>query len=93
MFYLTCTMISSVDLAQYLYEVSRGKDWVSVDRGTRNGNTYVAPNDQDQSLIFKTFSLIKPLAGVANRVSINYSRTSVARTVMARLPLLFRTRS
>ena len=32
MFYLTCTMISSVDLAQY--RVSRAKDWVSVDCGT-----------------------------------------------------------
>ena len=32
MLYLTCTMISSVDLAYY--RVSRAKDWVSVDRGT-----------------------------------------------------------
>ena len=32
MLYLTCTMISSVDLA--LYGVSRVKDWVSVDCGT-----------------------------------------------------------
>ena len=32
MLYLTCTMISSVDLA--LYGVSRAKDWVSVDYGT-----------------------------------------------------------
>ena len=32
MLYLTCTMIFSVDLA--LYEVSRAKDWVSVDCGT-----------------------------------------------------------
>ena len=30
--YLTCTMISSVDLAHY--RVSRAKDWVSVDCGT-----------------------------------------------------------
>ena len=34
MLYLTCTMISSVDLAYY--EVSRAKDWVSVDCGTRH---------------------------------------------------------
>ena len=34
MLYLTCTMISSVDLAHY--EVSRAKDWVSVDCGTRS---------------------------------------------------------
>ena len=30
--YLTCTMVSSVDLAHY--GVSRAKDWVSVDSGT-----------------------------------------------------------
>ena len=32
MLYLTCTMISSVDLAHY--GVSRVKDWDSVDCGT-----------------------------------------------------------
>ena len=32
--YLTCTMISSVDLAHY--GVSRAKDWVSVDCGTKH---------------------------------------------------------
>ena len=32
MLYLTCTMISSIDLEHY--EVSRAKDWVSVNRGT-----------------------------------------------------------
>ena len=32
MFYLTCTMISGVDLA--CYGVSRAKDWVSVDCST-----------------------------------------------------------
>ena len=32
MLYLTCTMISSVDLAHY--EASRAKDWVSMDCGT-----------------------------------------------------------
>ena len=32
MLYLTCTMISSADLAHY--EVSHAKDCVSVDRGT-----------------------------------------------------------
>ena len=32
MLYLTCTMISNVELAHY--EVSRAKDWVSVDCGT-----------------------------------------------------------
>ena len=34
MLYLTCIMISSVDLAHY--GVSRAKDWVSVDCGTMN---------------------------------------------------------
>ena len=33
MLYLTCTMITSVDLAYY--GVSRAKDWVSADCGTR----------------------------------------------------------
>ena len=33
MLHLTCTMISSVDLAHY--EVSRAKDWLSVDCGTK----------------------------------------------------------
>ena len=32
MFYLTCTIISRVDFADY--GVSRAKDWVSVDCGT-----------------------------------------------------------
>ena len=34
MLYLTCTTITSVDLAHY--GVSRAKDWVSVDCGTRS---------------------------------------------------------
>ena len=34
MLYLTCTMISSVDLA--CYGVPRAKNWVSVDCGTSN---------------------------------------------------------
>ena len=36
MLYLTCTMISSVDLA--CYGVSRAKYWVSVDSGTSGFN-------------------------------------------------------
>ena len=35
MLYLTCTTITSVDLANY--GVSRAKDWVSVDCGTSDG--------------------------------------------------------
>ena len=34
MLYLTCITITSVDLAHY--RVSRAKDWVSVDCGTRD---------------------------------------------------------
>ena len=34
---------------------------------TRSTITYVAPNDQDQSLIFKIFFHIKPVAGVARK--------------------------
>ena len=34
MLYLTCTMITSVDVAYY--GVSHAKDWVSVDCGTKN---------------------------------------------------------
>ena len=33
MLYLTCTTITSVDLKHYV--VSRAKDWVSVDCGTK----------------------------------------------------------
>ena len=39
MLYLTCTTITSVDLAHY--GVSRAKDWVSVDCGTRIKNENV----------------------------------------------------
>ena len=39
MLYLTCTMISSVDLARY--RVSRAKDWVSVDCGTSTLFVYI----------------------------------------------------
>ena len=38
MLYLTCTTITSVDLANY--GVSRAKDWVSVDCGTKSVVTY-----------------------------------------------------
>ena len=43
MIYLTCTMISRVDLAHY--RVSHAKDWVSVDCGTRliNPKLYLFP--------------------------------------------------
>ena len=36
MLYLTCTTITSVDLAHY--GTSRAKDWVSVNCGTMNEN-------------------------------------------------------
>ena len=43
MLYLTCTMISSVDLAHY--GVSRAKDWVSVHCGT----SFIGPDSSFQS--------------------------------------------
>ena len=39
--YLTCTMISGVDLAHH--GVSRAKDWVSVDCGTGNNSVCQVP--------------------------------------------------
>ena len=39
MLYLTCTTISSVDLAQY--GESLAKDWVSVECGTIPGKKYL----------------------------------------------------
>ena len=39
MLYLTCTTITNVDLAHY--GVSRAKDWVSVNCGTRLFDLYV----------------------------------------------------
>ena len=52
MLYLTCTTISSVDLAQY--GVSLAKDWVSVECGTTHDKThfYYAPKVHTK---FKTF--------------------------------------
>ena len=41
MVYLTCTMISSVDLAHY--GVYRAKDWVSVHCGTISGMKTIRP--------------------------------------------------
>ena len=43
MLYLTCTMISSVDLAHY--GVFRAKDWVSLDCGT---NSFGVPLSEDR---------------------------------------------
>ena len=40
MLYLTCTTITSVDLAHY--RVSRAKDWVSVDCGTKGFKGYLS---------------------------------------------------
>ena len=40
MLYLTCTTITSVDLAQY--EVYRAKDWVSVNFGTRTIGIHIS---------------------------------------------------
>ena len=48
MLYLTCTTITSVDLAHY--GVSRAKDWVSVYCGTRTSKHY----EIDQTILGKT---------------------------------------
>ena len=49
MLYLTCTMISSVDLAHY--GVSLAKEWESVDYGT------IHQNDADKMVSFVTTRL------------------------------------
>ena len=49
MLYLICTMISSVDLAHY--RVSRAKDWVSVDCGTKQDKkTYCYYNSSQKNI-------------------------------------------
>ena len=45
MLYLTCTTITSVDLAHY--GVSRAKDWVSVDCGTK---VFIVHSDLNRSV-------------------------------------------
>ena len=45
MLYLTCTIISSVDLA--CYGVSRANDWVSVDCGTRLCRSKMPETERD----------------------------------------------
>ena len=54
MLYLTCTMISSVDLAHY--GVSRAKDWVSVNCGS---NIFNASNLFLEINKYKPFILSK----------------------------------
>ena len=60
MLYLTCTTITSVDLAHY--GVSRAKDWVSVDCGTiscyRTPKEAYALNSQVLSEMKFIFALI-----------------------------------
>ena len=46
MLYLTCTMISSVDLAHY--RVARAKEWISVDGGTRDNTAYFGNKGKKQ---------------------------------------------
>ena len=48
MLYFTCTIISSVDLAHY--GVSRVKDWISGDCGTR----FILRRGGHVGLVFKT---------------------------------------
>ena len=52
MLYLTCTTITRVDLAHY--GVSRAKDWVSVDCGTKTNKSSV------MSLYIEKYKLLNP---------------------------------
>ena len=53
MLYLTCTTITSVDLAHR--GVSRAKDWVSVDCGTRRVCGQCAMNQISLNYIIKLY--------------------------------------
>ena len=55
MLYLTCTTITSVDLAHYV--VSHAKDWVSVDCGT-NINESVRVKVESQLSILHEFFIM-----------------------------------
>ena len=57
MLYLTCTTITSIDLAHY--GVSRAKDWVSVKCGTRTDN-YALLNYMFSSRIRVFFGGFRP---------------------------------
>ena len=71
MLYLTCTTITSVDLAHY--GASRAKDWVFVDCGTMKYNlSNLIPYNIIRVELFKTDQ--------------NFRNTSVALTSMATLP-------
>ena len=63
MLYLTCTTITSVDLAHY--GVSRAKDWVSVDCGT---NTLIKQTDFLARKRLKCLKIPKNLHFFQNRV-------------------------
>ena len=49
MLYLTCTTIPSVDLAHY--GVSRAKDWVFVDCGTRKFKATNAKKEEERETL------------------------------------------
>ena len=53
MLYLTCTTKTSVDLAHY--GVSRAKDWVSVDCGTRGFNLSLFYSDRSSTFSKNVF--------------------------------------
>ena len=55
MLYLTCTTITSVDLAHY--GVSRAEDWVSVDCGTKTFNSVLYPVHKGKQKVKKVTSL------------------------------------
>ena len=76
MLYLTCTTITSVDLAHY--GVSRAKDWVSVDCGTNK----LIINFEDYSTVFQQnnfyISRESPVLNVGGNGMINICRCLAA---------------
>ena len=56
MLYLTCTTISSVDLAHY--GVSRAKDWVSMDCGTNRSTVNANNQGKERKLISFTVNYL-----------------------------------
>ena len=71
MLYLTCTTITSLDLAHY--EVSRVKDWVSVDCGTITISGYIGHQRKD---LFLNILVIKETTSISSDMhyKITYSR-------------------
>ena len=61
MLYLTCTMISSVDLAYY--GVSSAKDWVSVDCGSISCYLSVQVDKQWNNILYHHYCMLQEGVG------------------------------